>query len=291
MANLSARDQAFLEELLQMGGGYVLNFSNTTLGQFIAMHMDINIWDERYEYGSGSKANRLRGFWAVEDDETVGRLLMAFLEYIDTEITLDHMAEDDFTPKVVRECQGLARRLIGDAFPTSPSRPWTEDPAVIEAFLKEDFKHLATAVSDLEGDIQTIIQSRLAEMEKIIGVAPLAAIFLIGSTLEGILLDVATRQASAFVGATAAPRRDGNVQPVDSWRLAALIDVAHELGFVEDDVRRFSHHLRDYRNFIHPRAQARADFNPTPDTAKICFQVLKAAVTQVNARLRVQPAT
>ncbi|MGO9583571.1 MAG: hypothetical protein ACLP36_12245 [Acidimicrobiales bacterium] len=285
MAKLSAKDQAFLEDLLQMGGGYVLNFSNTTFGQFIARHMDIDIWDQRYEYGSGSKANRLRGFWDVEDDETVGRLLVALLEYIDTEVTLEHMSADGFKPKVVQQCQQIARRLLGDSLPSS-SLAVADDPAVVEAFLREDFKHLGAAVSDLEGDIQAIIQSRLAEVESIIGVAPLAAIFLIASTLEGILLDVAMRQASVFIEATAAPRRDGTVQPVDTWRLAALIDVAHELGFVEDDVRRFSHHLRDYRNFIHPRAQARAAFHPTPDTAKICFQVLKAAVTQVNARLK-----
>lgn len=285
MANLSAREQAFLEDLLQMGGGYVLNFSNATFGQFIAMQLGIDIWDDRYQYGSGSKANRVRGFWTVEDDETVGHLLLAFLEYIDTEIALEHMLADAFKPHVVEECQKIARRLLGQTF-AAASRPTADDPTVIEAFLMEDFKHLDAAVVDLEGDIQVIIQSRLSEIEKIIGMAPLAAIFLIGSTLEGILLDVAMRQAGVFAKAAAAPRRDGTVEAIDTWRLAALIDVAHELGFVEDDVKRFSHQLRDYRNFIHPRVQARLGFIPTTDTAKICFQVLKAAVTQVNTRLK-----
>jgi hypothetical protein len=78
MASLSARDQAFLEDLLEMGSGYVLNFSNANFAQFIAAHLGLDIWDDRYRYGSGSKANRLRGFWTVEDDETVGRLLLAF---------------------------------------------------------------------------------------------------------------------------------------------------------------------------------------------------------------------
>lgn len=285
MATLSVRDQAFLEELLEMGGGYVLDFSNTTLGNFIAMHLGIDIWDTRYQYGSGSKANRLRGFWQIEDDETVGRLLAAFLDYIDTELALGHMSEDRFEPLVVRECRKIVRRLLGPAYVKALSAA-IDDPAELEGFLREEFKHLEVAIVDLEGDIQDIIQSRLIEVEKTMGVAPLAAIFLIGSTLEGILLDAAVREAGIFAAAAAAPRRDGGVLPVYSWRLAPLIDVAYELGFVTDDVKRFSHHLRDYRNFIHPRAQAKSGFSPTPDTAKICFQVLRAAVTQIDAQVK-----
>lgn len=285
MATLSVRDQAFLEELLEMSGGYVLDFSNTTLGNFIAMHLGVNIWDDRYQYGSGSKANRLRGFWQIEDDVTVGRLLAAFLDYIDTEVALGHTSEDRFKPRVVQECRKIVRRLLGPAY-ASPSPAVTYDPGELEGFLQEDFKHLEAAIVDLEGDIQDIIQSRLVEVEKTMGMAPLAAIFLIGSTLEGILLDVAVREAAIFAAAAAAPRRDGEVLPVDSWRLAPLIDVAYELGFVTDDVKRFSHHLRDYRNFIHPRAQAKSGFSPTPDTAKICFQVLRAAETQIDAQVK-----
>jgi hypothetical protein len=282
MANLSARDQAYLEDLLQMGGGYVLNFSNASFAQFIALQVDRDIWDDRYQYGSGSKANLLRGFWTVEDDATVGRLLGGFLEFIETQIALERLNADQFKPVVIRESKRIVRRLLGDQIPTTSVL--AEDPEMLEEFLREEFKDLATTVADLEGDILAIVQERLREVERIIGIAPLASIFLIGSTLEGILLDVAMRNAVLFVASSAAPQRDGRVQPLNEWRLASLIDVAHELGFVEDDVKRFSHHLRDYRNFIHPRAQARSGFSPTADTAKICFQVLKAAVTQVNAR-------
>ena len=33
----------------------------------------IDIYDERYNYASGSKANRMRGFWQVGSDSEVGR--------------------------------------------------------------------------------------------------------------------------------------------------------------------------------------------------------------------------
>ena len=84
MATLSVRERAFLEDLFQMSGGYVLNFSSATFGQFVATAIGVDVWEERYGYGSGSKANRLRAVWDIEDDETVGRLLVALFEYIDT---------------------------------------------------------------------------------------------------------------------------------------------------------------------------------------------------------------
>ena len=49
-----------------MGSGYVLNFSNRTFEEFIIDITGRSIYDGRYDYGSGSKANRLRGFWAAE---------------------------------------------------------------------------------------------------------------------------------------------------------------------------------------------------------------------------------
>jgi hypothetical protein len=44
------------------------------------------------------------------------------------------------------------------------------------------------------------------------------------------------------------------------------------------DVKKFSHGLRDFRNFIHPHEQMASGFTPDQHTAEICFQVLKAAL-------------
>ena len=48
------------------------------------------------------------------------------------------------------------------------------------------------------------------------------------------------------------------------------------------NVKKFSHELRDFRNYIHPNEQLKNQFSPNIDTAKIGFQVLKAAVSQIN---------
>ena len=48
------------------------------------------------------------------------------------------------------------------------------------------------------------------------------------------------------------------------------------------ELRKFSHALRDFRNYIHPREQARSGFNPDIHTADICFRVLKLAIIRLT---------
>lgn len=81
MAELSKLDKLKLEKLLEMGGGYVLNFSNRTFEEFILDSVGIDIYEEKYNYWSGSKANRLRAFWDLESPGVVAKLLEDLYEY------------------------------------------------------------------------------------------------------------------------------------------------------------------------------------------------------------------
>lgn len=81
MSRLSVSDKTLLEAILGMSGGYVLDFSNTSIAQFFD-DCGINIFDDQYaEYGV-SKANRLRGFWKLGTDQEVGVGLLALADYI-----------------------------------------------------------------------------------------------------------------------------------------------------------------------------------------------------------------
>ena len=80
MSTLSNLEKRRFEQLLGMGGGYVLNFSNRSFAEFVSDSTGVNIYDSRYNYGS-SKANRLRGFWRQEEDSVVGKLMDEMLEY------------------------------------------------------------------------------------------------------------------------------------------------------------------------------------------------------------------
>src|SRR5688572_13693216 len=75
MADLTILEKRQLERVLQMGSGYVLNFSNRTFQEFVADSVSRDIYDARYAYGGGSKANLLRGFIKEEGNRIVGKLL------------------------------------------------------------------------------------------------------------------------------------------------------------------------------------------------------------------------
>lgn len=81
MSSLNMREKRVLEEFLGMGGGYVLNFSDRTFGEFVHEAVDIEIHSDEYSIHGSSKAKKLRAFWEAESDYLVGRLLNALIDY------------------------------------------------------------------------------------------------------------------------------------------------------------------------------------------------------------------
>ena len=141
MSDLTAVEKRRLEQYLEMGSGYVLDFSNRTFAEFVLDSTGLDIYNARYNYGSGSKANRLRGFWRVEDNRIVGKLLGDMLHY--------SSAGDNPTP-LQQECRAIIARLLGNgsasaspavAPPQSPSPQMLRSRALTE--LKDQFLELA----------------------------------------------------------------------------------------------------------------------------------------------------
>jgi hypothetical protein len=138
----------------------------------------------------------------------------------------------------------------------------------------------------LDSNVSEVITLRLKEVETCInGEAPLASILLIGSIMEGILLGMATAYPCQFNQAPSAPKdKDTDkVRAFPNWTLNNYINVASEVGLLKQDVKEFSHVVRDFRNYIHPYEQMSSHFVPDKQTALICFQVLKAAISQIGA--------
>jgi len=80
MKNIRPIDMKFLDELFRMGGGYVLDFSNSTFAEFFDQ-LNINIDDSKYSVEGGSKGKRLRYFLQSADKATVVRTLQSLWEY------------------------------------------------------------------------------------------------------------------------------------------------------------------------------------------------------------------
>lgn len=79
MSDLTAIEKRKLERALRMSNGYVLNFSNRTFADFFSC-FDIDIYHNKYERESGSKANRMRSFWEQESNYLVAKVLSLLLE-------------------------------------------------------------------------------------------------------------------------------------------------------------------------------------------------------------------
>jgi hypothetical protein len=83
MTKIRPIDMRFLDEVLEMQSGYVLDFSDRTFAEFFASELSININHQKYFQGGSSKAKRLRTFLQIEKEPVVARALCALWEYRD----------------------------------------------------------------------------------------------------------------------------------------------------------------------------------------------------------------
>lgn len=111
MSDLTRIEKLKLEKILQMGGGYVLDFSNSTFQEFIKENSNIDIFCDNYNYQSGSKANRLRALWNNEANPIVGELLLKLLEYSKALKTISCQYINHEEQELYDECIRIAERL------------------------------------------------------------------------------------------------------------------------------------------------------------------------------------
>lgn len=78
---LKSIDIKLLDEIFEMGGGYVLDFSNRTFSEFFNEELGINIDDPAYDANGTSKAKRLRFYLRQASSENVLKVLLALWEY------------------------------------------------------------------------------------------------------------------------------------------------------------------------------------------------------------------
>jgi len=98
------------------------------------------------------------------------------------------------------------------------------------------------------------------------------AIIGTGSLVEGLLDDVMRR-------------RDPEIRSHPETSLDILLTRAHGRGWIQPDALDFSHIVRQYRNFVHPREQLRRKIVPDEDTVLMCWQPVLALINDLHERL------
>lgn len=132
-----------------MSGGYVLNFSDRTMGEFFRDDVGIDIYNQKYNYASGSKANRMRGLWLKADDKTVGKSILKLLEYIENQILLDNLQRSDFPNDRMNAAKGVAEKLLGAKIKEeSKSQATFKDGNINIELQKDIFDHVQKLLND-----------------------------------------------------------------------------------------------------------------------------------------------
>jgi len=272
MSTLTEIDKRYLEKILGMQSGYVLDYSDTTFQEFFTRY-GIEIHSQKYQTYGSSKARKMRAFWESESDAIVGQVLDEMLGVYEVICLLNGNQPDEV---ILEQSRKVVARLTGKPLAT---KTMTAE----EAFLQSEFSIPNLQKLPVEGAVASIIESRLKEAQATMSAkAYLSTIFLCGSVLEAVLLGAAQKEPARFNRASSCPKTtEGKPKLFHDWTLSQLIDVSCEIGLLKPDVQKFSHGLRDFRNYIHPYAQMLSRFSPDKHTATLCFQTLKAALASV----------
>lgn len=143
MSDLTNAEKRKLERALDMGGGYVLDFSNRTFEVFFLDSVGIEIYDDKYNHLSGSKANRMRAFWEKEPNHVVGKLLGDILDDWDgvAPTRFDSATSSYKKPGFPDDCVRIVERLRLDS-------PVPEIEALRPNADDRDFEALARSVKE-----------------------------------------------------------------------------------------------------------------------------------------------
>lgn len=159
-----------------------------------------------------------------------------------------------------------------------------EEEPELKALPPPDFLKLK-----LESGLGEILADRWEEAQRCINTkAFLAATIIMGSILEGMLLAVLQKFPKEGNTCKAAPidPKTCKIKYFADWSLSEMINVAHEASWIDLDVKKFSHSLREFRNLIHPYQQMLVNTFPDKDTCGISWLVVQAGANDLARKLK-----
>lgn len=114
MADITKVENLKLEKIFDMQGGYVLDFSNRTLNDFVLESINVELYSDKYSDRGDSKANRIRTIWQKEHNYKVGTLIFKLLEYWKDKKILSYKGISEPEQNLYDECMKISNKLIQD---------------------------------------------------------------------------------------------------------------------------------------------------------------------------------
>ncbi len=166
MSSLTDIDKRYLERILAMQSGYVLDYNDATFGEFFRRHK-IDIHGRKYQTYGTSKAKKLRAFWEQEPDTVVAPILSEMLESYEAACDLNGR---DVDSGVLVKCREIVELLSG--------KPRVTTSETIESFLEMEFSIPNIPKLPVEPQVATIIEARLSEARKALSVGAHLSVIL-----------------------------------------------------------------------------------------------------------------
>lgn len=133
MPNIRSLDMRLVDDLFDMSGGYVLDFSDRTMSSFFSEELNVDIDDPAYREQGTSKAKRLRCFLNKVDLSTSIKTLEALWKY--REATRKDRRREEWVDNAEVRFLSLLNRMQGkpDQVPpqSQPPKPAFDRPKII----------------------------------------------------------------------------------------------------------------------------------------------------------------
>jgi len=234
MSSLTHIEKQRLERELNMGSGYVLAFSDRTFEEFFREVVNIEIYEPRFDFGSGSKANRMRAFWKNATDEQTCLLIDGLLE------GWDIYSRQPITQSARELLTAIKLRLGGNCI--NNVKPQNESPSLNDVTIKNLTSRLIQLISFPPQKRGYEFETFLKELFEAHGLAARASFRLVGEQIDGsfvlhnetYLLEA--KWQNAMTGAADLHTFEGKLGQKASWSRGLFVSNS---GFSSDGLQAF----------------------------------------------------
>lgn len=261
--------QAIAEQVERVGSG-------TMISRFLEEFTDVPYVPEP----GTSKVNSVTQW--LKKCKTSGKLPEAILFICDP----TNYINTDFA-KEVRDAVNTTLRLYGhqvewtgvkpSLMPVVPSVPALVTPP---AHIKPNF-----AAISAPAEITQNLDERWDELMILLSTnAYRMTMVAIGGLMEGCILAKMENNPRDANTASNTPIDPSTSKPkaFKKWTLNEMIDVALELGWIHESRGKFSHQVRDYRNFVHVHKEVTEGMSIDAGACAVALEVLKQVVIDLS---------
>ncbi|BAK76725.1 protein of unknown function [Pseudogulbenkiania sp. NH8B] len=239
MPNIRSLDMKLVDDLFEMGSGYVLDFSDRTMAVFFAEELNVDINDPAYREQGTSKAKRLRCYLNKVELAASIKALKALWEY--REATRQGAGREEWVPNAEGRFLSLLNRIQGKpdqmAAQGEPPKPAFDRPKLVA--LKQRLINLAALEPQPRG---YAFETWLRDMFDLFGLAAREPFRLRGEQIDGSFVLqgetylVEAKWQSAPTGAADLHAFHGKIEQKAAWTRGLFVSNS---GFTPEGLAAF----------------------------------------------------